>query len=143
MIKGLLFLVLLTLPFACSEVSPDYPSRTVPAGLLGSRAAQGAGARMFRHKCASCHGHPSEGRSERADFFDPPAPDFSESHYRDIDPAYLYWRIEHGKTIEPFRSRGSVMPTWGPHLSETEIWSLVVYLLSRSRPAFANGSRFY
>ncbi|MHB1397979.1 MAG: hypothetical protein ACYDAI_08910 [Trichloromonadaceae bacterium] len=28
----------------------------------------------------------------------------------DLDPAYLYWRIETGKNAEPFRSRGSVMP---------------------------------
>ena len=40
-------------------------------------------------KCASCHGKPSEGRSSRATFFKPPAPDFTNAHYRNVDPAYL------------------------------------------------------
>ncbi len=124
--------MLLAILSACSETPPTYPARPLPAGLLDSMAARKAGAALFHQKCATCHGHPSEGRSERADFFEPPAPDFSEPHYRDIDPAYLYWRIEHGKTVEPFLSRGSVMPTWGPHLTEKQIWQLVAYLKARS-----------
>lgn len=84
-------------------------------------------------KCASCHGKPDEGRSPRADFFRPSAPDFSESRYRAGDPAYLYWRTEVGKNVEPYLSQGSVMPAWGPTLAEAEIWQLVAYLKARAR----------
>lgn len=87
---------------------------------------------LFAQLCASCHGGLAEGRSSRADFFQPPAPDFREPRYRDLDPAYFYWRIETGKNAEPFRSRGSVMPAWGPSLSEEQIWQLVAYLRSRA-----------
>jgi len=129
---GKLSLLLLLLLTACSERSVDYPPRAVPAGLLGDAAQIAAGKELFLSSCASCHGHPSEGRSERANFFQPPAPDFSEPRYRHSAPAYLYWRIATGKTVEPFLSAGSVMPAWGPHLSETQIWQLVAYLKSRS-----------
>ena len=91
-----------------------------------------SGRTLFMSKCASCHGKPSEGRSARASFFEPPATDFNAFGYRDIDPAYLYWRIETGKTVEPFRSQGSVMPAWGGHFTEEQIWQLVSYLRSRA-----------
>lgn len=117
---------------ACGERPPAYPARTAPAGLLSDAAQIATGRDIFRAKCAACHGHPDEGRSPRADFFQPPAPDFTSSAYRTADPAYLFWRIEVGKTVEPYLSRGSVMPAWRG-LSDTEIWQLVAYLQTRSR----------
>lgn len=116
---------------ACSE-GPSYPERKPPQDLLQHPAQRAAGGALFAQLCASCHGGLAEGRSGRADFFQPPAPDFREARYRELDPAFLYWRIETGKNAEPYRSRGSVMPAWGPSLSETEIWQLVAYLRSRA-----------
>lgn len=116
---------------ACSEQKPNYPSRQAPAGLFGDAAQVAAGRTLFHDKCASCHGHADEGRSPRADFFQPPAPDFTESAYRTLDPAYLFWRIEAGKTVEPYLSRGSVMPAWRG-LTDAEIWQLVAYLRTRA-----------
>ncbi len=110
----------------------NYPSRQMPAGINQDQGALVAAEEIFQRKCAYCHGHSSEGRGERADFFQPPAPDFFEQKYRTIDPAYLFWRISEGKTAEPFLSQGSVMPAWGPHFTEREIWALVVYLQRRS-----------
>ena len=126
------FAVLLVLA-ACGERPLSYPARQPPAGMLADAAAIAAGRALFLAKCATCHGKPDEGRSPRAAFFQPPAPDFSEHRYRAGDPAYLYWRTEIGKTVEPFAGRGSVMPAWGPTLSETEIWQLVAYLQTRAR----------
>ncbi|MDT8440703.1 MAG: cytochrome c [Desulfuromonadales bacterium] len=109
----------------------DYPARQAPAGLLADLTQIDAGWQLFLEKCASCHGKPSEGRSPRAAFFTPPAPDFTEERYRTTAPDYLYWRIEVGKTVEPFRSQGSVMPAWGT-LPEREIWQMVAYLKARA-----------
>jgi mono/diheme cytochrome c family protein len=116
---------------ACGEQKPNYPVRQAPAGLLADAAQLAAGKVLFHEKCATCHGKPDEGRSPRADFFQPPASDFTVPAYRTADPAYLFWRIEVGKTVEPYLSRGSVMPAWGG-LPEGEIWQLVAYLKSRS-----------
>jgi mono/diheme cytochrome c family protein len=115
----------------CSPEQPDYPRRQMPEGLMTDRQQRLAGHDLFGDKCATCHGKPSEGRSGRADFFSPRASDFSEAHYREIDPAYLFWRIEVGKTVEPYLSSGSVMPAWRG-LTDREIWQLVAYLKSRS-----------
>ncbi len=126
-----LWLSILVTFAACGEQPVSYPARPVPAGVLADPAAIAAGAVLFREKCASCHGKPDEGRSPRADFFQPPAPDFTESRYRGGDPAYLFWRIETGKTVEPYRSRGSVMPSWRG-LSDEQLWQLVAYLKIRA-----------
>ncbi|MBE0575387.1 MAG: cytochrome c [Desulfuromonadales bacterium] len=118
--------------YACSDNQADYPQRQMPETFKKNPAAVSAGHELFRDKCASCHGKPSEGRFERAEFFNPPAPDFTDARYREADPAYLYWRIETGKTVEPYRSQGSVMPAWGAHLSEEQVWQIVAYLQARA-----------
>jgi mono/diheme cytochrome c family protein len=119
------------LSYGCGQEQPDYPKRQMPQGLLEDAAQVAAGHALFRNKCASCHGKPSEGRSVRAAFFEPPAPDFSDTRYQSVDPAYMFWRIQVGKSVEPYRSQGSVMPSWQT-LSDKDIWQLVAYLKSRS-----------
>ena len=116
---------------ACGSQPVSYPARTAPAGVLTDPMQIAAGKVLFRDKCASCHGHADEGRSPRADFFQPPAPDFTAPAYRTLDPAYLFWRIEAGKTVEPYLSQGSVMPAWRG-LTDEQIWQLVAYLKVRS-----------
>lgn len=127
-----LFILGALICFGCGETSGDYPQRLMPDGLKEDAQQLMAGQNLFRDKCASCHGKPSEGRSDRAAFFIPPAPDFTDAHYQQTDPAYLYWRIETGKTVEPYRSQGSTMPAWGVHLSETQIWQIVAFLQARA-----------
>jgi len=133
---GYLLLFLLTFVMrilsGCGEQDISYPSRKPPDNFLTQAANQEAGADLFHRKCVGCHGSPEEGRNPRADFFSPPAPDFTSPQYRQKDPAYLFWRISKGKTVEPFLSRGSVMPAWGPFFSDRQIWQLVAYLRSRS-----------
>jgi mono/diheme cytochrome c family protein len=116
----------------CQEPAPTYPKQTPPAGYNSASAIQ-LGRELFDGHCASCHGDTSEGRSPRADFFLPPAPDFKSAAYARRDPSYLYWRIATGKTVEPYLSSGSVMPAWRPYFSDRQIWTLVAYLQSRSR----------
>ena len=128
---GLLLATVITCT-ACGESRPEYPQRHMPKELLSNDAELKAGHELFKNKCASCHGKPDEGRSDRAVFFQPPATDFTDAHFQTIDPAYLFWRIDLGKTIEPYRSQGSVMPAWGVHLSQKQIWQIVAYLQSRA-----------
>ncbi len=132
-LRNLLAWATLSLLFtvACSD-RPDYPRRPIPKDLLSDSGWRTAGQSLFAEKCSACHGKQGEGHSERAAFFDPPAPNFDEAIYREADPAYLYWRIANGKTVEPYLSLGSVMPAWGQHLSEEQIWQLVAYLKSRA-----------
>lgn len=116
----------------CQESPPDYPRRQPPADLASAAHVE-LGHQLFLRHCASCHGDTGEGRSSRAEFFSPPAPDFKSQRYAKIDPAYLYWRIAKGKSVEPYLSEGSVMPGWEHYFDPEQIWSLVAYLHTRSR----------
>lgn len=124
--------VVTLLTAGCNDHKISYPARQMPSELAADTEQLQKGQQLFLSKCAHCHGKPSEGRSDRAAFFEPPAPDFTDIHYRDMDPAYLYWRIETGKNIEPYRSQGSVMPAWGLHFSEQQTWQIVAYLQHRA-----------
>ena len=128
----LVFALLLGLLPGCEESLPEPPQRQVPQELLQDSAQRQAGRELFFKHCRECHGTSGEGRHPRAARFQPPAPDFRSHAYATADPAYLYWRIAQGKRVEPFRSRGSVMPAWQPHFSERQIWQLVAYLRQRA-----------
>lgn len=130
MTRTLSLIFLLLLMGGC-EKSPSYPERKAPEGFLRAQENQIAGGELFREHCVRCHGTLEEGRSPRAEFH-PPASSFKTDRYRSIDPAYLYWRIREGKTVEPYLSRGSVMPAYGSYFSEKQIWQLVAYTRSRS-----------
>jgi mono/diheme cytochrome c family protein len=129
---GLFFLLLsLGLLLGCSSSErAELPSP--PAGLLGNSDKIATGRQLFAAHCAECHGSIAEGRTQRAARFKPAAPDFQESGYRTALPGYIYLRIERGRKMEPFSSAGSVMPPWGAHLREEQIWSLVAYIRYRA-----------
>lgn len=115
---------------ACNEKKqPVLP--IPPAGLMDPQQIA-AGAKLFAAHCAQCHGSIAEGRSPRAARFNPPAPDFHAAKYRNSLPGYLYRRIELGRTIEPYKSNGSVMSAWGPYLRAEQLWQLVAYLKNRA-----------
>jgi S-disulfanyl-L-cysteine oxidoreductase SoxD len=124
--------LLVTLLAGCEEPPPVHPPRQPPAGLLEDPAQQQAGRSLFLQHCAQCHGRPEEGRLATAGALSPTPADFTHPRHRATDPAYLFWRISEGNHLEPFRSRGSVMPAFGRSFSEEQIWQLVAYL--RTRP---------
>lgn len=104
----------------------------MPQAVLEDQYQQQQGAELFSRHCRECHGSVGEGKMLRSADFNPPAPTFLNSAYAEADPAYLFWRIKEGKMIEPFYSQGSVMPAFGPHFSERQIWQLVAYLRQRA-----------
>ena len=131
--KRTLLFLLLAIVCGCQNDPVDLaPKIKVPHALLAERVTQQQGAELFHTHCSECHGTPSEGRTLRVARFNPPAPDFLDPGYTQTDPAYLFWRISEGKRVEPFYSRGSVMPAFGPYFSDQQIWQLVAFLRQRA-----------
>jgi mono/diheme cytochrome c family protein len=91
----------------------ENPIQATDANLLD-------GARLYRDKCADCHGRPDNPASDYGADFYPQAPQFMkvDTHLSDSQTFYL---IKYGV-------RRSAMPAWGNIMAESEIWQVVALL---------------
>jgi mono/diheme cytochrome c family protein len=93
---------------------PEAAGRANP--LAGHLDVVGGGRKVFRDRCASCHG--DDGRGTRK------APDLTGRDVQGQSDGALFWKIGQGNT-----RRG--MPTFS-YLPEPQRWQLVLYLRSLS-----------
>jgi mono/diheme cytochrome c family protein len=98
-------------------------ARHAPAGNDPIQATEGNllnGARLYRDKCADCHGRPDNPLSDYGASFYPPAPQFMKVHPR-LPDSVTFYIIKNGV-------RRSAMPAWGNIMADSEIWEVVLFL---------------
>ncbi len=78
------------------------------------------GARLYRDKCADCHGRPDNPVSDYGASFDPRPPQFMPSH-SGLPENQDFYLIKYGV-------RRSAMPAWGNIMADSEIWQVVTFL---------------
>jgi mono/diheme cytochrome c family protein len=78
------------------------------------------GARLYRDKCADCHGRPDNPVSDYGASFNPPAPQFMQAHPR-LPENQDFYLIKYGVSR-------SAMPAWGNIMVDSEIWQVVTFL---------------
>jgi mono/diheme cytochrome c family protein len=44
-----------------------------------------------------------------------------------MSPAYMFWRVSEGASVEPFKSMRSAMPAWKSDLSVADRWAVIAY----------------
>lgn len=78
------------------------------------------GARLYRDKCADCHGRPDNPDSDYGASFYPRAPQFMQArtHLPENQDFYL---VKNGV-------RRSAMPAWRNIMADSEIWQVVTFL---------------
>ncbi len=77
-----------------------------------------AGAQVYRHHCAICHGLPGQPEGGFAKGMFPHPPKLTEGKgVTDDEPGETYWKVANG-----IRLTG--MPSFRPSLSETEMWQV-------------------
>lgn len=79
-----------------------------------------AGARLYRDKCADCHGRPDNPASDYGASFNPRAPQFMPAHPR-LPGNQVFYLVKNGV-------RRSAMPAWGNIMVDSEIWQVVTFL---------------
>jgi mono/diheme cytochrome c family protein len=85
------------------------------------------GARLYRDKCADCHGRPDNPESEYGESFYPPAPQFLKVHPQLSDDQKFY--------IIRCGVRRTAMPAWGKIMADSEIWQVVAFLDHLDNPS--------
>ena len=75
------------------------------------------GARLYRDKCADCHGRPDNPVSDYGRSFRPRAPQFMKEPPRKPE-SQTFFLIKYGV-------RWSAMPAWGNIMADSEIWQVV------------------
>jgi mono/diheme cytochrome c family protein len=78
------------------------------------------GARLYRDKCADCHGRPDNPVSDYGASFNPRAPQFMRIN-RHLPENQVFYLIKYGV-------RRSAMPAWGNIMADSEIWQVVSFL---------------
>jgi mono/diheme cytochrome c family protein len=78
------------------------------------------GARLYRDKCADCHGRPDNPVSDYGRSFYPRAPQFMQMHPR-MPENQTFYLIKNGV-------RWSAMPAWGHVMADSEMWQVVTFL---------------
>ncbi len=78
------------------------------------------GARLYRDKCADCHGRPDNPDSDYGRSFYPRAPQFMKAPPRMTDHE-KFFIIKHGV-------RWTAMPAWGNIMADSEIGQVVTFL---------------
>lgn len=78
------------------------------------------GARLYRDKCADCHGRPDNPVSDYGRSFYPRPPQFLRQHLR-LPENQNFYIIKNGV-------RWSAMPAWGNIMADSEIWQVVLFL---------------
>ena len=101
--------------------SVEYRARdiAVPAALASTQRI-GAGAIVYRDKCAQCHGAPGFAQSDHGQAMQPvPGPLVDAA--RRWTPAELYWITRHGIKM-------SGMPAWQFRLDDAQLWDVVAFV---------------
>lgn len=78
------------------------------------------GARLYRDKCADCHGRPDNPASDYGGSFNPRAPQFMKEEPRKPENQTFF--------IVKYGVRWSAMPAWGNIMADSEVWQVVTFL---------------
>ncbi len=119
-----------------APVPPDYAAVEAPAHVWTDPALLRRGAEIHAARCATCHGPRGNGDGPDASW-----PGLKVGSFRDrgmvarMTAAYWYWRVSEGGLVEPYRSKGSVMPAYKDALSPADRWAVIAYQHAQSEHA--------
>jgi mono/diheme cytochrome c family protein len=84
-----------------------------------------AGSRVYKEKCAKCHGANGKGDGPLAKSMSTKPFSFVDrKHMSQMNDGYLYWRTVEGGKHPPFKSK---MPAYKNDLTEKEVWQVLSY----------------
>jgi mono/diheme cytochrome c family protein len=116
-----------------ASVPADYAQVQAPLHIWTDEAVLLRGEGTYMAKCAVCHGSEGAGDGPDATWLGPKMGSFRDrSMVAEMSDAYWFWRVSEGGLVEPYKSKGSVMPAYKDALSVEDRWAVIAYQHAQS-----------
>lgn len=111
-----------------APIPAAYAKAAIPDAVWTDPKAIAKGKEIFTAKCALCHGEKGDGKGPAAANLPLKPADLTDGKMvAEMAGNYWLWRVSEGGLVEPFRSKGSVMPAWKGELSMNDRWAVIAY----------------
>src|SRR5262249_20097949 len=111
-----------------APIPAAYASAHVPVEAWTDPKMISKGKDIYVVKCALCHGGKGDGKGPGAAGLALKPADLTEAKMvAEMPGNYWFWRVSEGGLVEPFKSKGSVMPAWKGELSVNDRWAVITY----------------
>jgi mono/diheme cytochrome c family protein len=105
-----------------------YADAHVPPGVWTDAAMIARGKEIYATKCAVCHGDAGDGKGPAGVALPLKPPDLRDkAGIAEMRDNYWFWRVSEGGLVDPFKSKGSAMPSWKTDLSVQDRWAVMAY----------------
>jgi mono/diheme cytochrome c family protein len=109
-------------------VPAEYQRAHVPSFVWTDERMLARGKAIHLERCALCHGESGDGKGPAAVGLPLKPPDLRSSRMvNEMRGNYWFWRVSEGGVVEPFTSKGSVMPAWKEILPVEDRWAVIAY----------------
>jgi mono/diheme cytochrome c family protein len=116
-----------------APVPPGYVNVTAPLHIWTDPVVLHRGEAIHSTKCAVCHGTQGAGDGPDASWGGPKAGSFLDrAMVAQMTETYWFWRVSEGALVEPYKSKGSVMPAYKDDLSVEDRWAVIAYQHAQS-----------
>ena len=110
------------------SVPAAYAKAHIPPQVWTDPKMITKGKEIFATKCVLCHGEKGDGKGPGAVNLPLKPADLSDGKMvAEMPDNFWVWRVSEGGLVEPFKSKGSVMPAWKGELSINDRWAVIAY----------------
>jgi mono/diheme cytochrome c family protein len=111
-----------------APIPAAYAKASIPDRVWTDPKVIAKGKGIFTAKCALCHGEKGDGKGPGAANLPLKPADLTDGKMvAEMAGNYWLWRVSEGGLVEPFKSKGSVMPAWKGELSMSDRWAVIAY----------------
>jgi mono/diheme cytochrome c family protein len=109
-------------------VPAAYAKSQIPDHVWTDAKMIAKGKEIFMAKCALCHGEKGDGKGPASANLALKPADLTDGRMvAEMAANFWVWRVSEGGLVEPFKSKGSVMPAWKGELSLNDRWAVIAY----------------
>ncbi len=110
------------------SIPPEYVNAHIPTRVWTDPKMIAKGKEIFTAKCVLCHGETGDGKGPSAVNLSLKPADLTDGKMvAEMPDNFWVWRVSEGGLVEPFKSKGSVMPAWKGDLSMNDRWAVIAY----------------